>query len=158
MSASRPLPSPQRVSPVTRITFPTCCAHYPGGSNECTCRSLPRPRGLPRFTGGSASANSLSRPAQALLALRPIELLNRHRGLCHEASTLPVARQSRSSATRPIDCYLGGFFLHWSSVPFRGTQRNPGAALPRGECPPGFRFFAQSGLRCHGWFTRQKSD
>ena len=78
-SASRPLPSLRWVSPVSRITFPTCCAHYPGGSNGCSCRSLPRPRGLPRFTGGSASATSLSRPAQALLTLRPVELLNRPR-------------------------------------------------------------------------------
>src|SRR5262249_47413638 len=28
---------------------------------------------------------------------------------------------NRSSATRPIDNSLGGFFLHWLSVPFRGT-------------------------------------
>src|SRR5262249_53061990 len=42
-------------------------------------------------------------------------------GLCHEASTQPVTQPNRSSATRPIDNYLGGFFLHWLSVPFRGT-------------------------------------
>src|SRR6202035_1101049 len=35
------------------------------------CRFLPCPRGLPRLTGGSASTTSLSRPAQASLALRP---------------------------------------------------------------------------------------
>ena len=34
-------------------------------------------------------------------------------GLRHEASTRPVTQQCRSSATRPIDSYLGGFFLHW---------------------------------------------
>ena len=42
-------------------------------------------------------------------------------GLCHEASIRPVTQPNRSSATRPIDNYLGGFFLHWLSVPFRGT-------------------------------------
>src|SRR5215475_6908964 len=42
-------------------------------------------------------------------------------GLCHEASTQPVTQPNRSSATRPIDNYLGGFFLHWLSVPLRGT-------------------------------------
>jgi hypothetical protein len=68
-----------RISPVSRITFPTCCAHYPGGSNGCSCRLLPRPRGLPRYAGGSASATSLSRPAQASLASRPVELLDRPR-------------------------------------------------------------------------------
>src|SRR5215218_8227879 len=40
---------------------------------------LPVPRGLPRFSGGSASATSLSRPAQALLTLRPVGLLDRPR-------------------------------------------------------------------------------
>jgi hypothetical protein len=33
-------------------------------------------------------------------------------GLCHEAPALPVARPSRSSATRSIDNSLGGFLLH----------------------------------------------
>ena len=33
--------------PITRITFPTCRAHYPGGSSGCACRLLPRSRGLP---------------------------------------------------------------------------------------------------------------
>src|SRR5260370_10282386 len=47
--------------PITRITFPTCRAHYPGGSSGRTCRLLPRSRGLPQMAGGSASALSLSR-------------------------------------------------------------------------------------------------
>ena len=34
-------------------------------------------------------------------------------GLCHEASARPVTQPNRSSATRPIDNYLGGSFLHW---------------------------------------------
>jgi hypothetical protein len=51
----------------------------PADRSGCLCRLLPRPRGLPRFAGGSASATSLSRPAQASLALRPVELLNRPR-------------------------------------------------------------------------------
>src|SRR5262249_24387809 len=56
---------------ITRTTFPTCRAHYPGGSSRCMRRLLPRSRGLPQMAGGSASALSLSRPAQASLALRP---------------------------------------------------------------------------------------
>jgi hypothetical protein len=51
----------------------------PGGSNGCARRLLPRPCGLPRFAGGSASASLLSRPAQASLALRPVGLLNRQK-------------------------------------------------------------------------------
>jgi hypothetical protein len=63
--------------PITRITFPTCRAHYPGGSSGCACRLLPRSYSLPQMAGGSASALSLSRPAQASLTLRPAGLLNR---------------------------------------------------------------------------------
>ena len=33
--------------------------------------------------------------------------------LCHEASTQPVTRPSRSSATGSIDIYPGGTLLHW---------------------------------------------
>src|SRR6266852_5377645 len=64
------------------------------------CRFLPHPRGLPRLTGGSASTTSLSRPAQASLALRPARLLARPKAdFCPEASTRPVTRPSRSVAT-----------------------------------------------------------
>ena len=63
--------------PITRTTFPTCRAHYPGGSSGCTCRLLPRSYSLPQMAGGSASALSLSRPAQASLTLRPARLLSR---------------------------------------------------------------------------------
>src|SRR6266566_4251781 len=63
--------------PITRTTFPTCCAHYPGGSSGCACRLLPHSRGHPQMAGGSASALSLSRPAQASLALRPAGSLSR---------------------------------------------------------------------------------
>ena len=65
--------------PITRATIPTCRAQYPGGPNGCMCRLLPHPHGLPRYSGGSASATSLSRPAQTSLTLRPAGLLNRPR-------------------------------------------------------------------------------
>src|SRR5271167_749609 len=98
--------------PITRTTFPTCRAHYPGGSNGCTCRLLPRSCSLPQMAGGSASALSLSRPAQVSLTLRLIGSLSHQSDLCHEAPALPVTRPSRSSATRSIDNSLGGIFLH----------------------------------------------
>src|ERR1700688_2729169 len=76
------------------------------------CRFLPCPRGLPRLTGGSASTTSLSRPAQASLALRPAESLARLKAdFCPEASTWPVAQPSRSVASMPTDNYMGGFLL-----------------------------------------------
>src|SRR5215211_745098 len=58
-------------------TFPTCRAHYPGGSSGCACRLLPRSCSLPQMAGGSASALSLSRPAQASHMLRPAGSLSR---------------------------------------------------------------------------------
>src|SRR4051794_26020420 len=51
----------------------------PTDQDGCARRLLPRLHGLPRNSGGSASATSLSRPAQASLALRPVGLLNRPR-------------------------------------------------------------------------------
>jgi hypothetical protein len=63
--------------PITRTTFPTCRAHYPGGLSGCARRLLPHSRGLPQMAGGSASALSLSRPAQASLTLRPAGSLSR---------------------------------------------------------------------------------
>src|SRR5580704_6793255 len=74
----RPLPSHQTGLPqLPEPPFPTCRAHYPGGSSGCSCRLLPRSRGLPQMAGGSASALSLSRPAQASLTLRPAGSLSR---------------------------------------------------------------------------------
>ena len=67
----RPLSSPTTGSPITRTTFPTCRAHYPGGSSGCACRLLPSSCSLPQMAGGSASALTLSRPARASHALRP---------------------------------------------------------------------------------------
>jgi len=65
--------------PITRTTFPTCRAHYPGGSSGCSCRLLPRSCSLPQMAGGSASALSLSTPAQASLTLPPAGSLSRPR-------------------------------------------------------------------------------
>jgi Transposase IS116/IS110/IS902 family len=47
----------------------------------------------------------------------------------HGTKHRPVTQPNRSSATRPIDNYLGGFFLHWLSVPF-GAHQLSGDKLP----------------------------
>ena len=44
-------------------------------------------------------------------------------GLCHEASARLVAQQDRSSATRSIDNFLGGTFLHWQHAPSGRTEK-----------------------------------
>ena len=108
---------------ITQFTVLTCRAHYPGGSNRCTCRCLPRPCCLPRLSGVSASATLLSRPVQASLTLRPVRLLARLKAdVCPEAPTQPVTRLSRSVATMLIDNYMGGTSLHWRTAPLRRTD------------------------------------
>ena len=114
-----PLPNTQRRSrdlrprgspPITRITLPPCHAHYPDGSNGCICRLLPRPPGLPRCSGGSASISSLSRPAQALLTLRPAGSLNRPRRPSSRGSG-PASHPARSLVSYQINRQLSGWNL-----------------------------------------------
>jgi hypothetical protein len=64
--------------PIARLTLPTCRAHYPDGPERVRLSvATPSHLGLPRYSGGSASMTSLSRPAQASLTFRPAGLLNR---------------------------------------------------------------------------------
>ena len=60
----------------------------PVDPNRCARRWLPGRCGLPRFSGGSASTTSLSRPAQASLTLRPVELLSHPRWPLSQGSDL----------------------------------------------------------------------
>src|SRR3954468_561259 len=101
--------------PITRFTLPTCRAHYPDGPERVHLSvASPSHAGLPRYSGGSASITSLSRPARASLALRPARLLNRP-----TAAFVTRLRPSRlpGRAARqlpePTDNSLGGSFLHW---------------------------------------------
>ena len=94
---------------LTRITFSTCRAPYPGGSMAGTSRwicAAPRAgfsqhrSGLPGPNYRSASTLNFSRFAQASLTLRPVDLLTHHCGLGRKASTPPVPRRRRFSATQ----------------------------------------------------------
>src|SRR5437868_3606852 len=77
------------------------------------CRFLPHSCGLPRLTGGSASTTSLSRPAQASLALRPAESLARlKRTFVPRLRPGQLPDPSRPVATMPTNNYMGGFLLH----------------------------------------------
>jgi len=85
--------------------------------------------------------HTLSRPAQASLALRPAASLARLKAdFCPEASTWPVAQPSRSVAPMPTDNYMGGFLLHKWSPPFRRTVNYRGlfeiVRGPEENCPP----------------------
>src|SRR4029434_9120631 len=96
--------------PMTRTTFQTCRAHYPGGSCGCTCRLLPRSRGLPQLAGGSASALSLSRPAQASLTLRPAGSLSRPRRPLSRGFS-PTGYPVRPLVSYQINRQLSGWIL-----------------------------------------------
>jgi hypothetical protein len=96
--------------PITRTTFPTCRAHYPGGSSGCACRLLPRSYSLPQMAGGSASALSLSRPAQASLTLRPAGLLNRLMRPLSRGSS-PAGCPAEPLVSYQINRQLSGWYL-----------------------------------------------
>ena len=101
--------------PITRLTFRTCRAHYPDGPGWVRLSvATPSHTGLPRYSGGSASITSLSRPAQTSLALRPAGLLNRPKAAF--VTRLRPARLPRHAARQlpgPTDNFLGGSSLHW---------------------------------------------
>ena len=109
----RPLPSPS-------AGLPRCSNHHAyvpcplprrigtGAFVDC----FPVPRGLPQTLGGSASALSFSRPAQASLALRPARLLNRPRR--------PLSRGFDGAgcpATPPVSYQLNRQLAGWNPPP-----------------------------------------
>src|ERR1700733_5372698 len=120
MLEARPPPAPG-LPQIPRSPFSHAVLITPADRTGA-CRFLPCPRGLPRLTGGSASTTSLSRPAQASLALRPARLLARPKAdFCPEAPALPVTRLSRSVATMLTDNYMDGSSFHWRSAPLGRT-------------------------------------
>jgi hypothetical protein len=66
-----------RISPNDSDHFFNMPCSLPRWIEQVRVGFLPCPRGLPQLLGGSASTTSLSRPAQASLALRPARLLAR---------------------------------------------------------------------------------
>ena len=72
------LPTHRASRVATFLLFHACQRHYPGGSKGVPM-SLASPSvfGLPHFSGGSAPASPVSRPARRSLAFRPACSLNR---------------------------------------------------------------------------------
>lgn len=108
----RPLP---QTTPITRLTLPTCHAHYPDRPERVRLSvASPLLSGLPRISGGSASMTSLSRPAQASRALRPAGLLDRPiAAFVTRLRPAGLPRQTGRLLPGPTDNFLGGSFLHW---------------------------------------------
>lgn len=102
-AASRSRPPTERVSPITRITLPTCRVHYPGQSDRCMRRLLSCPRGLPQI-GGSIHIASFD-------ALRLTGSLNRPKtAFRHEA---PI----RQLPSEPLVSYQTNWQLSWWNLP-----------------------------------------
>jgi hypothetical protein len=67
---------PDEVLVAIHIPSPTCRAHYPGGSNGCARRLLPRSRGLPQMAVPDVAIELTPLSAyDELAAVRPPELL-----------------------------------------------------------------------------------
>jgi hypothetical protein len=97
----RPLPShstglPRLPEPPFRRAAPTTPADRAGAHVDC----FPASRGLPQMAGGSASALSLSRPAQASLTLRPAGSLS-HPEATFVTRLQPVQLPARAARQLP---------------------------------------------------------
>ncbi len=111
--------------PITRTTFPTCRAHYPGGSERVhTSVASPSHAAFPDRRAGRHPRFH----CRGLLRLHsrygPLDRSAAQGDLCHEASKRPVTQPHRSSATRSTDNSLGGSSLHWCSAPSGRTFRS----------------------------------
>src|SRR5258708_3224035 len=121
--------------PITRTTFPTCRAHYPGGSSGCACRLLPHSYSLPQMAGGSASALSLSRPAQASHMLRPTGSLSRPRRPLSRGSS-PSGHPAEPPVSSQINRQVWGWMLPPQVIRAFGAHcPNLTSARPRSHIP-----------------------
>ena len=116
-------PRQRRVSLVARTTMRTCRAHYPGGSERVHVSiASPFHAAFPKLWVGRHPHC----PFRGLLRLHsrygPHARSTAQGGLCHGASTGPVARPRRPSATSSIDNSLGGTLLHRCFAPSRRTR------------------------------------
>ena len=94
-----------RASPTDPDHLPCMLCSLPRWTGTGACWFLPCPHGLPRFSGGSASTTSLSRPAQASHALRPARLLTHHSWALSRGSTL-TSFPARTLASYQINQHL----------------------------------------------------
>jgi len=111
-TTSRPLPSPTVGLPqLPGSPFRHAVPTTPMDQNRCFCRLLPHPT---RAFPGTSAGRRPSLHFRGLLRLHSCyglpDCSTAQGGFCHEASTRPVARPCRSSATRAYR-QLSGWFL-----------------------------------------------
>ena len=112
----------------------TCRAHYPGGSKRVHVSiASPSHAAFPKLWVGRHPHC----PFRGLLRLHsrygPHARSTAQGGLCHGASTEPVARPRRPLATSSIDNSLGGTLLHRCFAP-TGRTRDSGRRGPTVIC------------------------
>src|SRR3954464_6357770 len=123
--------------PITRLTLPTCRAHYPDGPKRVRLSvASPFHSGLPRYSGGSASMTSLSRPAQASHTLRPAGLLNRPRRPLSRGfdpagyPAKPLVSYQVLSTTSWVDPSSTGEPRRWGARELRASVTGPRVSIP----------------------------
>jgi len=113
--------------PITRTTFPTCRAHYPGGSSGCACRLLPTLVGaFPKWQEGqhphchfrglrrlhSVTARRIAQPPKVTFVtrLQPGQLPSRTARQLPDLSTSIRVRSSLTDGSRPRGALPRGDF------------------------------------------------
>jgi hypothetical protein len=103
--------------PITRTTFPTCRAHYPGGSSGCACRLLPTLVGaFPKWQEGrhphchfrglhrlhSVTARRIAQPPKVTFVtrLRPSQLPDQAARQLPDLSTIIRVESSSTGVSR----------------------------------------------------------
>ena len=104
--------------PITRTTFPTCRAHYPGGSSGCSCRLLPTLVGaFPKWQEGqhphchfrglhrlhSVTARRIAQPPKVTFVtrLQPSQLPDQTARQLPDQSTTIRVESSSTGVSRP---------------------------------------------------------
>ena len=126
-----------RVAAVSLFTH--AAANTPAEPVGARVTRFPTAVSLPRIVGGSASALSVSRPAQRSLALRPACSLNRPEAiLLHRSASVQfVTSLHRSDCFRLEQQLPGGIRTRWDTAPFHGARTFPELR----PLPPGLNHF-----------------
>ena len=98
-----------------------CCRQYPGGTTGCVSLAFAYDHGLPHIVGGSASAKSVSRPAQRSLTLRPACSPSSLQNFLHQRLQPFRYLHDCSSCYRPERKLPGGFRTRWKTAPWHGA-------------------------------------
>jgi hypothetical protein len=114
LAASRPLPSPATGLPrLPASPFQRAVPITPADRTGAPVDYFPVHTAFPAFRPGRHPHYGFRGLLRLHLRYGPLDRSTARSGLCHEASARPVARPSRSSATRSIDNFLGGTLLRW---------------------------------------------